>query len=169
MTKERIEIIRQSLIPFVKKELLEINDGGLGESDAEEFEKDLNEVLDLASKTLEQQSSEDCVSRAELKKWLDMNFSFGGALRKIEMFDRMDKELPSVTPTQCIAAVRFSKEDLRDICNERIEIECTHGTCKDCKHIYCEHHEETCDIDEYNPNFYCADFKKRGSENESIN
>ena len=42
----------------------------------------------------------DCVSRAELKKWLDMNFSFGGALRKLELFDRLDKELPSVTPTQ---------------------------------------------------------------------
>jgi len=49
---------------------------------------------------LEQEPCEDCVSRAELKKWLDMNFSFGGALRKLELFDRLDKELPSVTPTQ---------------------------------------------------------------------
>ena len=39
---------------------------------------------------------DDCVSRAELKKWLDLNFSFGGALRKLEMFDRIDKELPPV-------------------------------------------------------------------------
>ena len=46
-----------------------------------------------------EQPCEDCVSRAELKKWLDMNFSFGGALRKLELFDRLDKELPSVTPT----------------------------------------------------------------------
>ena len=53
MTKERIEIIRQSLIPFVKKKLLEINYEGLGNSDAKEFEKDLNEVLDLAIKELE--------------------------------------------------------------------------------------------------------------------
>lgn len=43
-------------------------------------------------------TSDDCVSRAELKKWLDMNFFFGGALRKLEMFDRIDKELPPVTP-----------------------------------------------------------------------
>lgn len=49
---------------------------------------------------LEQQPCDDCVSRAELKKWLDMNFSFGGAIRKIEMFDRIDKELPTVTSTQ---------------------------------------------------------------------
>ena len=40
---------------------------------------------------------EDCVSRADLKKWLDMNFSFGGATKKLELFDRLDKELPPVT------------------------------------------------------------------------
>lgn len=55
MTKELIESIRQSLIPFVKKELLKINYEGLGELDAEEFEKDFNEVLDLAVKALEQE------------------------------------------------------------------------------------------------------------------
>lgn len=74
MTKELIEIIRQSLIPFVKKELLDINYEGLGKSDAEEFEKDLNEVLDMAIKVLEQQSS-DCVSRTDLYKILKL---FGG-------------------------------------------------------------------------------------------
>lgn len=51
-----------------------------------------------AIRTLEQEPCEDCVSREELKKWLDMNFSFGGALRKLELFDRLDKELPSVIP-----------------------------------------------------------------------
>ena len=50
------------------------------------------------AKALEQ-PCEDCVSRAELKKWLDMNFSFGGVSRKFELFDRLDKELPSVMPT----------------------------------------------------------------------
>ena len=58
MTKERIEIIRQSLIPFVKKELLEINYEDLGKSDAKEFEKDLNEILDLANKALERDNEE---------------------------------------------------------------------------------------------------------------
>ena len=43
--------------------------------------------------------------------------------------------IPSVTPTRCIATVKFSKEDLRDICNERIEIECTHGN-GDKKELY---------------------------------
>ena len=60
----------------------------------------LNQAFDMAIKALEQQPSDDCISREELKKWLDMNFSFGGALRKLEMFDRIDKELPPVTPTR---------------------------------------------------------------------
>ena len=29
-------------------------------------------------------------------------------------------DLPPVTPTHCIAEVKFSKEELREICNERI-------------------------------------------------
>lgn len=48
----------------------------------------------------EEKPCEDAISRTELKKWLDMNFSFGGAARKLELFDRLDKELPPVTPTQ---------------------------------------------------------------------
>lgn len=100
-------------------------------------------------KALEQPTSDDCVSRAELKKWLDMNFSFGGALRKLEIFDRIDKELPPVTPI--------------------------HGTCKDCKYYrdkgnkysYCTKRLNVDSaIDRYRePNFYCADFDKRGGEN----
>lgn len=117
---------------------------------------------------IEQQPSEDCVSRAELKKWLDVNFSFGGALRKIEMFDRIDKELPPVTPTKCIANIQFSKEDLKKICEERIEIAMEHGTCKDCKYNVKDKRTTTmCDIGHRfymrEPStFYCADFEKRG-------
>lgn len=55
MTRERIEDYRQVLVPFVKKELLKINYENLGKTDAEEFEKDFNELLDLATKALEQQ------------------------------------------------------------------------------------------------------------------
>ena len=86
MTKERIEIIRQALIPFVKKELLEINNEGLGKSDAEEFEKDLNEVLDLSVKAL------DCVSLgvykqvvwerdAAIEQLKELGYSFGEKIR----------------------------------------------------------------------------------------
>lgn len=57
---------------------------------------------ELEALTLDQGPSSDAIDREELKKWLDMNFSFGGALRKIELFDRLDKELPSVAPTRKI-------------------------------------------------------------------
>lgn len=56
MTKERIEVMRKALIPFVKEKLIEINYEGLGKYDAEEFEKDFNELLNLAIKALEKET-----------------------------------------------------------------------------------------------------------------
>lgn len=55
MTREIIEGMREAVLPFVKKKLLEINYENLGKSDAEEFEKHFNEILDLAIKALEQE------------------------------------------------------------------------------------------------------------------
>lgn len=55
MTRERIEDIREIVLPFVKKRLLETNYEGLGKSDAEEFSRDFNEILNLAIKALEQE------------------------------------------------------------------------------------------------------------------
>ena len=57
MTRERIEDIREIVLPFVKKRLLEINYENLGKSDAEEFTRDFNEILDLAIKALAQEST----------------------------------------------------------------------------------------------------------------
>lgn len=54
MTRERIEDMREVVLPFVKKRLLETNYEGLGESDAKEFEREFNEILNLAIKALEQ-------------------------------------------------------------------------------------------------------------------
>ena len=105
------------------------------------FEVATDDILQAIG--LEYNQSDDCVSREELKKWLDMNFSFGGALKKLEMFDRIDKELPPVTPT--------------------------HGTCKDCKLYRPDQYKNMrCQVLDFypNPDFYCADFEKRGSENE---
>jgi hypothetical protein len=136
----------------------------------------------------ETEISDDCVSRiqalsairdlypnapfirANWEKWREKNKKY------IECEDII-KALPPVTPTQCIAAIRFNKEDLREICNERIEIACEHGTCKDCKHWdkegeYCSHlsNYNGWFEDEYyqvytESDFYCADFEKRGVEN----
>ena len=55
MTRERIEDIREIVLPFVKNVLLKNNYENLGKSDAEEFTRDFNEVLDLAMKALEQE------------------------------------------------------------------------------------------------------------------
>lgn len=101
MTKERIEIIRQSLIPFVKKKLLEINYEGLGKSDVKEFEKDLNEVLNLAIKALEQQPCDDCVSRKKVIKAIDKHtFNTDDGLCLDEDITIILEEIPPATPTQ---------------------------------------------------------------------
>lgn len=55
MTREYIEDFREVLLPFVKRWLLGINYENRGKSDAEEFEKDFNAILDLAIKALEQE------------------------------------------------------------------------------------------------------------------
>lgn len=65
MTRERIEDFREIVLPFVKKRLLETNYENLGESDAEMFAKDFDEILDLANKALEQESIFDKL-RAEV-------------------------------------------------------------------------------------------------------
>lgn len=148
--------------------------------DREEVRTEIGKLLVELNKALEQQPSEDCVSR---------KFMYELGATCIATRDKNDKlialgtieDLPSATPTHCIAEVRFSKEDLREICNERIEIECTHGTCKDCvwwdseNNIigYCNackhwHGSSRWDIGIYRKtkaDFYCADFEKRGNEN----
>lgn len=127
-------------------------------------------------KTLEQQPSEDCLSRQAVFETIDDCNRDG--LKGIfcsydagERFKEYIKKLPPVTPTHCIATVRFSKDDLREICNERIEIECSHGTCKDCKHrdpedIMCDCGHTIVWQTPRPDNWYCADFEKRGNENE---
>ena len=88
----------------MKKELLKINNDGLGESDAKEFEKDLNEVLNLASKALEQQPSDDCVSRTQALKELKESAEHHANDSREEVLLRRDRDiiraLPPVTPTR---------------------------------------------------------------------
>lgn len=141
MTKERIEIIRQSVIPFVKKELLEINNDGLGKFDAKEFEKDLNEVLDLAIKSLEQQPSDDCISRAKAIEICE-NRGHDNSAYYIS-------KLPPVTPTHgtCKDCKQLGVMDCGYYCKVnhwgKISKEGNYGGMGD---------------------WYCADFNKRGSE-----
>ena len=69
VTRERIEDFREIVLPFVKKRLLETNYEGLGESDAEEFTRDFNEILDLAIKALEQEPILDKI-KGQIKDYL---------------------------------------------------------------------------------------------------
>ena len=62
MTRERIEDFGEVLLPFVKRRLLGINYENRGKSDAEEFEKDFNAILELAIKALEQEPILDKIS-----------------------------------------------------------------------------------------------------------
>ncbi len=135
MTKERIEIVRQSLIPFVQKELLKIDYEGLGKSDAEEFKKDLNEILDLAIHALEQQPSEDCVSRQAVNELFDNEIKmyeerietrkgsnyhdetktikeFRSRIANAEYWQEKIKALPPITPTQRWIPVTNPYKDL---------------------------------------------------------
>ena len=130
------------------------------------------ECIDYAIAVLEQLPSDDCVSRTQAIEWIEnlrqMDKCFGNYeddyFPLSEVIDRL-KNMPPVTPTQCIAAFRFSKEDLRDICNERIEVECTHGTCKDCTNYVARALDEEICLRGHgliHKDFYCADFEKRG-------
>ena len=146
MTKERIEIIRQTLIPFVKKELLEINYEDLGKSDAKEFEKDLNEVLDLAIKALEQPSGvEDLLKQVcKQERWLS---AAGYNAYNVDIaFKSIYTSLTHYTPT--------------------------HGTCKNCLNHGINKQHENIDGARYcssfhsytGSDFFCADFEKRDKE-----
>ena len=62
MTKELIENIRAIIVPYMAYDLRRINYENMGEIDAEQFSEDMNEILDLATKALEQESCEDVPS-----------------------------------------------------------------------------------------------------------
>lgn len=111
MTRERIEDMREVVLPFVKKRLLETNYEGLGEDDAKEFEREFNEILNLAIKALKQEPfiNKPCVSsgvcehdkqkvldkiRAEIEQIVS-RYSISrerGGMGQVEWSDRLIKE-----------------------------------------------------------------------------
>lgn len=124
---------------------------------------------------IEIESDSDCVSRQALLEFVESKYQ-SNWWNADEVLAKI-KSLPSVTPVCGTATVHFSKEDLREICNERIEIECKHGTCKDCKWWesetrkvgYCNackhgHCSGSWDIGIYRKtkdDFFCADYERR--------
>jgi len=114
------------------------------------FNKSEHEAIRVAIKALEQQPSEDCVSRAEvlkqMKEWRDCEFV--KMTNPYHYLEKRIQSMPLVTPT--------------------------HRMCKDCTKskilngfegysIVCSRFGRMA----VNPDFYCADFEKGGSENGS--
>jgi len=71
---------------------------------------------------LEQQSCEDAVSRAEVID--ELNRLGRNAFKDDTDYDNFFAfvdSLPQVTPTKCIATVKFSKEDMQELVNEKMK------------------------------------------------
>ena len=121
MTKEIIEGMRKVIVPFVKKRLVEINYEGLGESDAKELDEHMNEILDLATKALEQKSCsdvpdisvrkcEDAINREQaIKTAIEAADDWDGGcnLTRADIIEKAIKALPSVktNPIGCSDAI----------------------------------------------------------------
>ena len=99
MTRERIEDMREVVLPFVKKRLLETNYENLGESDAEEFAREFNEILDLAIKALDQEPYTWSLNDAredfmyDVYNTLDFLPTNEEAYRIIDIFDRVTSSI----------------------------------------------------------------------------
>ena len=98
---------------------------------------------------------------------------FGNGLWWCVPFNNSGEHTQRLRPKAWMPLPKPYKEDLRDICNERIEIECTHGTCKDCFYYNIDEDGHGYHCEKYGhtrfpvyADFYCKDFEKRGGENE---
>ena len=106
MTRERIEDMREVVLPFVKKRLLETNYEGLGESDAEMFAKDFNEILDMAIKALELEPCGVCIDFKRYAKQM------GFEIEKESIPYLMHKEM-DIPISECQKAYDVAIEYLR--------------------------------------------------------
>ena len=144
MTRERIKDFKEIVLPFFTNYLLKKNYENLGKSDAEEFEKDFSEIIELADKALEQQPCEDTISRQaaiDALRYAQHRFTVAdeadgmGTVKWSEdviyfaAAERVLSELPSVQPQP--------EEDCAT---------CKHGYCGDrqcdnCRVRYSSHYE----------------------------
>jgi hypothetical protein len=83
------------------------------------------EALNTAISALEQEPCEDCINRQAaidaIKKIHPVDTEYDCTL-----YDKVDvmyvlKDLPSVKPVACIATVKFSKEDMQKLVNEKMK------------------------------------------------
>lgn len=104
MTRERIKDFKEVVLPFFTNYFSKENYENLGKSDAEEFKKDFNEIIELADKALEQRPCGDTISRSQALKELAESAKHHANDSREEVLLRRDREiiraLPPVTPTQ---------------------------------------------------------------------
>ena len=111
---ERIETIKMTL-----EECIE------GEDDVSYITSDDVNALDMAIKALEQEPCKDAISRKAVLDTLDKMDSVLDEDRTVETYKELltacYNDLPSVTPTTCIAKVTFCKDDLQELVDEKVE------------------------------------------------
>jgi hypothetical protein len=78
------------------------------------------EFYDMAIKALEQEPCEDCVSRQAVLARINDWWGIASTSGEPTLCDCI-RELPPVTPTTCIAKVTFSKDDLQELVDEKVE------------------------------------------------
>lgn len=83
----------------------------------------MKESCDIAIKTLEREPCDDCVSRKaliDMATVIETDDYSGNEI--MEVVDTNDiRALPPVTPTKCIATVKFSKDDMRELIDEKMK------------------------------------------------
>lgn len=83
------------------------------------------EAFQLAIKALEQEPCEDAISKRAVLNTLDNMDSVLDEDRTVEAYKELltacYKDLPRVTPTKCIGTVKFSKEDMQELVNEKMK------------------------------------------------
>ena len=130
--------------------------------------RQLAEWLKEFKRLLEQQSSEDCVSREQAIKTIstDIQLNLEGRSGLLKYSDEIKDIIKTLLDSQ--------KKKLKAL----PPVTPTHGTCKDCKQLdvmdcgyYCKLNHWSKISTEGNcggmGDFYCADYEKRGDENES--
>ena len=78
------------------------------------------EALDMAIKALERQS-EDAISRKAVVEYIKNSDAELGHDSEKEIVVEDILNMPPVTPVACIATVKFSKEDMQELVNEKMK------------------------------------------------
>ena len=128
ITKELIENFRETVKPFVSRALFGINYEGMGTLDCVEFERDFDEILDLAIKATEAEPCEDAVSRQEAAELVmkycpddDGAVQCNGDIR--ELLDELEN-LPTIQPvvTDTNVGDTISRQAALNICKGAIDL-----------------------------------------------